>query len=455
MQFIIITPEQRGLVDAYALQKFDEYMNDLKQKAHLDELTQADFNQYLSEEEIKACINLQGSIVEWVRRCSQPAGEISIGIYRYSMSPYYDFRDLSKLVTEVYNRKLKEEAERRARQKRIEEQEREREAERKAKQEALEAKRRAEQEERERLAQVKAEFTRAEEEFRQKLSKDELPLTYPLEQYHPDLWFNFEPPTDEEILTWLRPEANALIPQQLRKIASWPPTRLVTWRWLSKPKILIHAYYEKDGAPWLVFSFMVTILAKVIFYFKAGTYNYSGFTLKLKEERLGEVIISKQYGDVGELCVPISLLSFLITNDLEAQGIEVKAMYNGYTEYLVNRYKGEVTIHSDFRRFLQDICGENGLVKGLLAWGLIDDKIAKIIEAKINEPAQLRSQQKPSSLEDKVERRDTKKARAFQLFSEGKRPGDLKVKSLGIKPNTAYRYYQGWKKSHYTSRNPT
>jgi len=444
MELIIITPEQRRLVDAYALQKFDEYMNDLKQKAHLDELTQADFNQYLSEEERQDVIKLQHRLADWLRKCSQPAGEISIGVYRYSMSPYYDFRDLSKLVTEVYNRKLKEEAERRARQKRIEEQQRREESERRAKQEALEAKRRAEQEEMERLARVKAEFTRAEEEFKQKLSKDQLPLTCPLEQYHPELWFNFEPPTDEEILTWLRPEANALIPQQLGQIASWPPTRLVTWRWLSKPKILIHAYYDKDGVPCLVFSFMVTILAKVIFYFKAGTYNYSGFTLKLKEERLGEVIISKQYGDVGELCVPISLLSFLITNDLEAQGIEVKSMYNGYTEYLVNGYKGEVTIHSDFRRFLQDICSENGLVKGLLAWGLIDNQIAKIIEGKLNEANRVWSQQE--MLQGKIRRRGSKKTRAFQLFNEGKRPGDADVKKLGLKPNTVYRYYQEWKR---------
>jgi hypothetical protein len=38
------------------------------------------------------------------------------------------------------------------------------------------------------------------------------------------------------------------------------------------------------------------------------------------------------------------------------------------------------------------------------------------------------------------------KDRVFRLFDEGKRPGDPEVKSLGIKPNTAYRYYQEWKK---------
>lgn len=447
MELIIITPEQRKLVDAYALQKFDEFMDRLRE-AHLDELTQADFNQYLSEEEKQDAIKLQANIVAWVRRCSQPAGEISIGIYRYSMSSYYYFRDLIKLVTEVYNRKLKEEAERiaqqekeeserRTQQKRIEEQQRKEESERRARQEVLEAKRRAEQEEMERLAQVKAEFTRAEEEFKQKLSEDKLPITYPLEHYHPDLWFDFESPTDDEILVWLRPQAYAVIPEDL--------TGLVTWRWLSKPRIDIHAYYEKKGAPCIVFNFIIKTLAKVIFYFKTGSYNYHGFTMKLDEERLGEVIIQKQYEDVGEVSVPISLLSFLITDELEAKGIEVTSMHDGYTEYLVSGYKGEVTIHSDFRRFLRDICQENRLVRGLLAWGLIDNQIAEIVEAKMNEPGQLQSEEKPSALKDKTKRRDSKKTMVFQLFSEGKGPTSPEVKALHMHKSTRFKYYKYYK----------
>jgi len=355
---IIITPEQRELVDAYALQKFDEFMDRLRE-AHLDELTQADFNQYLSEEEKKDAIKLQAIIVDWVIRYSQP--EISIDT-RYS-TPYWDLMDMSKLVRKVYERKQAEqrliaEQQRKQEAERIAQQKKE-ESERRARQEVLEAKRRAEQEEMERLAQVKAEFTRAEEEFKQKLSEDKLPITYPLEHYHPDLWFEFESPTDDEILVWLRPQAYAVIPEDL--------TGLVTWRWLSKPRIDIHAYYEKKGAPCIVFNFIIKTLAKVIFYFKTGSYNYHGFTMKLDEERLGEVIIQKQYEDVGEVSVPISLLSFLITDELEAKGIEVTSMHDGYTEYLVSGYKGEVTIHSDFRSFLRDICQENGLVRELLA----------------------------------------------------------------------------------------
>ncbi|MDH4292294.1 MAG: hypothetical protein OEV56_06780, partial [Dehalococcoidia bacterium] len=48
---------------------------------------------------------------------------------------------------------------------------------------------------------------------------------------------------------------------------------------------------------------------------------------------------------------------------------------------------------------------------------------------------------------EKAVRRDSMKERVFRLFDEGKRPGDPEVKALGIKPNSAYRYYQEWKKA--------
>lgn len=38
------------------------------------------------------------------------------------------------------------------------------------------------------------------------------------------------------------------------------------------------------------------------------------------------------------------------------------------------------------------------------------------------------------------------KYRAFELFSQGKRPSDNEVKSLKLKNKTLYNYYQEWKK---------
>lgn len=431
MELVIIKPEQRELIDPHALEKWDEGIERLKKEAHLDELTEADFDAYLSDEAKQYLIDERDNLVKWVRGCTHPNPRIA-GTYIFSMlSPQTEFLRLSRGIEKIYNRKQ-------AKQKELEEQQRELEAKREVQKEAIEAERR----ERERLVQVKAEFNHSVEKFKRKLSKDELPLTYPLEQYHPDLWFNFEPPTDNEILTWLRPKAYALIPEKLRE--------LVTWRWLSKPRIFIQAYYEKEEIPCIAFNFMVTVLARVIFYFKAGTYNYSGFTLKLEEERLGEVIIQKEnYEPAGELSVPISLLCLLVSDQLEAQGIEVTSICDNYTVYRVRGFKGEVTIHHDFRRFLRDICHENGLVNGLLAWGLIDNQIAEIVETKMNELGQLQAEQKPSPLEDKIKRRDTKKARAFQLFSEGKGPTSPELKALGMHKSTPFKYYKYYK--HYVA----
>jgi hypothetical protein len=39
------------------------------------------------------------------------------------------------------------------------------------------------------------------------------------------------------------------------------------------------------------------------------------------------------------------------------------------------------------------------------------------------------------------------KEMSFQLFDQGKRPSDAEVRALGIKPSTAYRYYQQWKRT--------
>jgi len=64
----------------------------------------------------------------------------------------------------------------------------------------------------------------------------------------------------------------------------------------------------------------------------------------------------------------------------------------------------------------------------------------------VNELDELKAKHVASPL-DKMKGENSKKAKAFKLFSEDKRPSDPEVKSLGIKPESAYRYYQAWKKA--------
>jgi hypothetical protein len=46
-----------------------------------------------------------------------------------------------------------------------------------------------------------------------------------------------------------------------------------------------------------------------------------------------------------------------------------------------------------------------------------------------------------------------KKDRAFELFSQGKRPVDQEVKELGLKNRTLYAYYEEFKKREYATSN--
>lgn len=69
--------------------------------------------------------------------------------------------------------------------------------------------------------------------------------------------------------------------------------------------------------------------------------------------------------------------------------------------------------------------------------GIMNEKVGSVVRS-------LDGQKLESSEELKLLR--SKKAKAFLLFSQGKRPSDSEVKALGIKPTSAYRYYQEWKR---------
>ena len=80
----------------------------------------------------------------------------------------------------------------------------------------------------------------------------------------------------------------------------------------------------------------------------------------------------------------------------------------------------------------------------MVSAGIITEKIADIGKAEL---ANIEKGHGDLYIEGAPIDKDTRKAKAFQLFNHGKRPSDPEVKALGIKPNTAYRYYQDWKKT--------
>lgn len=85
-----------------------------------------------------------------------------------------------------------------------------------------------------------------------------------------------------------------------------------------------------------------------------------------------------------------------------------------------------------------------GSMDKMIDMGIMTEKVGNIVKAAVGE---LEVEPKIPPATEKTGRRDSIKEKAFRLFDGGKRPGDPDVKALGIKPNTAYRYYQDWKKA--------
>jgi hypothetical protein len=80
----------------------------------------------------------------------------------------------------------------------------------------------------------------------------------------------------------------------------------------------------------------------------------------------------------------------------------------------------------------------------MIDMGVMTERVGNIVKAAVGE---LVVKRKIPPAAEKAGRRDSIKGRAFQLLDGGKRPGDPEAKALGIKPNTAYRYYQDWEKA--------
>jgi len=76
--------------------------------------------------------------------------------------------------------------------------------------------------------------------------------------------------------------------------------------------------------------------------------------------------------------------------------------------------------------------------------GIITEKVAGIVKAELSK---LKVECKALTKEGIPIEKESRKAKAFQLFGDGRRPSDPEVKSLGFKPNSAYRYFQAWKQA--------
>jgi len=227
------------------------------------------------------------------------------------------------------------------------------------------------------------------------------------------------------------------IPEELRDFILTQPTAAFF--------LLPSAHYAYYGVPCLDFNFAVFAVVTITVLAQAGQKVFNGhkfnFLTNLREpKRLGfyqTTVIPNQPHFWQS--VPLTILCALVDGNLQPLGTTILQRTDQLTVYEVKKFEEDICeIPVSFERY----CRSLGSVEKMKEAQIINERTAEILEPL-----------RPISINHKESK--SKKAKAFLLFSQGKRPSDSEVKSLGIKPNSAYRYYQDWKKAHNGSNNRT
>lgn len=242
-----------------------------------------------------------------------------------------------------------------------------------------------------------------------------------------------------------------LISHDLRQFISLQPQcyRL----YLPLPK----ASYNLEQAPSLVFSFEVFTAVCAEVWLKPvkksfGDYESTmpwleekGSLVPLQEPRLlGYHLSILRPEDLGGhvfwRTIPLILLRGLLCGQTRPEGTTISTASDEAITYRIPGVEHEITIPNAFADYLRTI----GTIDKMINMNILTEKVASIVKSELNE---LEQECRVPSSRRSMRQRDTKKAKAYQLFDKGRRPSDPEVKALGIKPSSAYRYFQAWKRA--------
>lgn len=216
------------------------------------------------------------------------------------------------------------------------------------------------------------------------------------------------------------------------------------------------ASYSLDEGPRLGFSFEVFAAAYTEVWLKPGNRTFDGLEFSLpsikEKNRLSPLKSPRFLGYYYSIIrpdnlksyvfwrsIPLILLRGLLNGETRPQGTTISAASADVTTYRVRGFEEEVEVPDKFAEYLRNI----GTIEQMVGKGIMVEKVGNIVEAAL---AELTAESKSSPAREKAGGTGSRKERAFRLFNEGRRPGDPAVKALGIKPNSAYRYYQDWKR---------
>jgi len=214
--------------------------------------------------------------------------------------------------------------------------------------------------------------------------------------------------------------------------------------------------YSFEGIACLDFCFDIFAAAYAEIWLKPVQKTFGGyiFNLPWRDEKGYSVILQEPEllgyynivlapedfgGYVFWESIPLVLLRGLLNGETKPTGSIISAASDGMITYKIQKFKGEVPILDSFAGYLRSI----GNIDEMVSMGIMTDKVADIVKG---ESGELEVEQKASLSEEKG--RESKKARAFQLFSQGKGPSSPEVKALDLHKSTRFKYYNQYLAVH-------
>ena len=216
------------------------------------------------------------------------------------------------------------------------------------------------------------------------------------------------------------------------------------------------ANYRLQKEPCIGIGFEIFAAAYAEVSLRPGKKNINGyeFALPLIEDGNGLVQLDRSRflayhrliltpeelgGYVFWMSIPLILLTGLLTGETRPDGCTISAASDSVTTYRVQGFEKEVDVPDQFAEYLKSI----GSIDEMIALGIMPEKVGRIIKVALGE---LGARREAPPTKARAGRTGSMKERALRLFDQGKRPSDPELRALGIKPNTAYRYYQQWKR---------
>ena len=218
--------------------------------------------------------------------------------------------------------------------------------------------------------------------------------------------------------------------------------------------------YSFEGVPCLDFCFDIYTAAYAEVWLKPveqtfGNYVYNlpwreekGYSVLLQEpEFLGYYYLLLTPEDLGGYVfwqnIPLLLLRGLFSGETKPNGTIISACSDGVTAYKLPKFREQVTIPDSFAGYLRNI----GNIDEMVSMGIMSGKIAIVAKSEIDK---LKIEHEVLPLEEKTKRKNTKKAKAFQLFDEGKGPSSPEAKALGLHKSTRFKYFNQYRAVHKT-----